>query len=54
MRPDSETAGADLAKELKDSNYFGEDVNPFRVVVVSGKQPGMVGGTDTISVRVIE
>jgi pyruvate kinase len=53
IRPDSETAGIDLAKELKDQNYFGENVNPFTVVIVSGKQPGLVGGTDTIGVRSI-
>lgn len=53
VRPDSETAGIDLAKELKSQNYFG-DVNLFTVVVVSGKQPGVTGGTDTIGVRVIE
>lgn len=53
IRPDSETAGIDLAKELKDQNYFGENVDPFTVVVVSGKQPGLVGGTDTIGVRSI-
>ncbi len=54
IRPDSETAGADLARELNDANYFGENIEPFTVVIVSGKQPGVTGGTDTISVRVIE
>lgn len=53
VRPDSETAGIDLAKELKDENYFGKDADPFTVVVVSGKQPGLIGGTDTIGVRSI-
>ncbi len=53
IRPDSETAGLDLAKELKSQNYFGE-VDPFTVVVVSGKQPGLTGGTDTIGVRMIQ
>ncbi len=53
VRPDSETAGTDLAKELKSQNYFG-DIDTFTVVVVSGKQPGVTGGTDTIGVRVIE
>lgn len=54
IRPDSEVAGATLAKELKDSHYFGDDIDSFTVVIVSGKQPGMIGGTDTISVRVVE
>lgn len=54
VRPDSETAGMDLARELKSENYFGEGINPFTVVIVSGKQPGVTGGTDTIGVRVVE
>lgn len=54
LRPDSETAGMDLAKELKQQNYFGDSIDRFTVVIVSGKQPGVTGGTDTIGVRVIE
>lgn len=54
IRPDSETAGIDLAKELQGQNYFGDLDKPFTVVIVSGKQPGITGGTDTIGVRVIE
>ena len=53
VRPDSETAGVDLAKELKEQEYFGQGVDPFTFIVVSGKQPGLIGGTDTISVRSI-
>lgn len=42
-----------LAKELHEQQFFGEsDVVP--VVIVSGKQPGLIGGTDTIRVRVLE
>lgn len=54
IRPDNSLAGTHLAKELKDQNYFGENISPFTVVIVSGKQPGMIGGTDTIRVRVID
>ncbi len=54
VRPDGEKAGRNLAKELKDRGFFGEDINPFIVVIVSGRQPGLSGGTDTIRVRVIE
>lgn len=53
VRPDGERAGLELAKELHAKNFFGTD-EPIRVVIVSGKQPGLIGGTDTIRVRVIE
>ena len=52
VRPDGEKAGLDLAKELKASGYFGDD-EAVRVVIVSGRQPGLIGATDTIRVRVI-
>ncbi len=48
LRPDGDRAGLDLAKELRASDYFAE---PTLVVVVSGRQPGLVGATDTIRVR---
>ena len=53
VRPDGEKAGLDLARELKMSGFFGHD-GPVRVVIVSGRQPGRIGTTDTIRVRVIE
>jgi pyruvate kinase len=53
VRPDGERAGMELARELKASGYFG-DKEQATVVIVSGKQPGLVGATDTIRVRVIE
>lgn len=53
VRPDGERAGLELAKELRAQNFFDTD-EPVKVVIVSGKQPGMIGGTDTIRVRVIE
>lgn len=53
VRPDGETAGLTLAKELKQQDFFmGQE--PISVVIVSGRQPGLIGGTDTIRIRVIE
>lgn len=51
LRPDGERAGLELAKELRDNSFFPESTT---VVVVSGRQPGVVGGTDTIRVRTLE
>ena len=53
VRPDGEKAGYELAKELKAEGYFGNE-GPATVTIVSGRQPGLVGATDTIRVRVIE
>jgi pyruvate kinase len=53
VRPDGEKAGFELAKELKANNFFGGQDN-LTVTIVSGKQPGLIGATDTIRVRVIE
>ncbi len=53
VRPDGEKAGLELARELSGQNYFGVD-GAVKVVIVSGRQPGLVGATDTIRVRVIE
>lgn len=53
VRPDGETAGLSLARELKDQGFFGE-AQSVTVVIVSGRQPGLIGGTDTIRVRVLE
>ncbi|MDB5162842.1 MAG: pyk, Pyruvate kinase [Candidatus Saccharibacteria bacterium] len=52
IRPDSAEAGFDLAKELKKDGFFGEDI--AKVIIVSGQQPGIIGTTDTIKVRVLE
>lgn len=52
VRPDSEEAGFDLAKELNEEKFFGE--GPTTVIIVSGQQPGIIGTTDTIKVRVLE
>ena len=52
VRPDGAEAGFDLAKELKADGLFGE--GKATVIIVSGQQPGIVGTTDTIKVRVLE
>jgi pyruvate kinase len=52
VRPDGEEAGFDLAKELKAQGLFGDE--KVTVIIVSGQQPGIVGTTDTIKVRVLE
>jgi pyruvate kinase len=52
VRPDSAEAGFDLFKELKAEGFFGE--GPATVIIVSGQQPGIIGTTDTIKVRVLE
>jgi pyruvate kinase len=51
LRPDTGTVGYDLAKELREQDFF--DAKSI-VVIVSGQQPGVPGGTDTIRVRVLE
>lgn len=51
VRPDSDDAGYEIAKELKNQGYLGQD--PSIVIIVSGQQPGVVGKTDTIKVRTI-
>lgn len=50
VRPDGERAGVELAKELFDEGYFG-DAGSITVAVISGRQPGVTGETDTIRVR---
>jgi pyruvate kinase len=52
VRPDSSEAGYDLAVELKKDGFFGE--GKTTVIIVSGNQPGVIGLTDTIKVRVLE
>ncbi|MDB5167225.1 MAG: pyk, Pyruvate kinase [Candidatus Saccharibacteria bacterium] len=52
VRPDSAEAGFDIAKELKDQGFFGEE--EVTVIIVSGQQPGATGMTDTIKVRVLQ
>ena len=52
VRPDGPEAGYDLAKELKKDGFF--DTERPTVIIVSGNQPGIIGMTDTIKVRVLE
>ena len=49
VREDGLDTGYELAKELKTEGYFGGD--EVEVVIVSGKQPGLIGATDSIKVR---
>jgi len=51
VRPDGAEAGFDLATELKNDGFFGEDT--VKVIIVSGQQPGIIGTTDTIKVRAL-
>lgn len=51
QRPEGEKAGLKLAQELCEEGLL-ERGKP--VVLVSGRQPGLTGGTDTIRVRVLE
>ena len=53
LRPDGEKAGLELIRDLKQDNFFDTD-GPIKVAIVSGRQPGLSGATDTIRVRVIE
>lgn len=54
VRPDGETAGFSLANELYKQGFFGDDAKNVKVVIVSGRQPGLIGSTDTIRVRALE
>ncbi len=51
LRPDGENVGLKLAKELVVEKGLLEE--HATVVLVSGKQPGVMGGTDTIKVRTL-
>lgn len=48
VRPDGERAGLSLAQELVEKNLLPASST---VVIVSGRQPGVQGGTDTIRIR---
>lgn len=53
VRKEGEHVGTKLAKELLDWGTFGRD-DKLTAVVVSGRQSGVAGGTDTLRVRVVE
>lgn len=48
LRPDGEKAGSELARDLVKEHFIKSGDS---VVVVSGRQPGLRGATDTIRVR---
>ncbi|MEO5499547.1 MAG: pyruvate kinase [Candidatus Saccharimonadales bacterium] len=50
LRADGERAGLELAKELARDGFLE---TPATIVLVSGRQPGLVGATDTIRVRTL-
>lgn len=52
VQPVDAKAGIKEAEELHQSGYFGTD-DLVTVVIVSGREPGVTGGTDTIRVRVL-
>ena len=52
IRPDSTEAGFDIAQELQKSGFLGS--KPNTVIIVSGTQPGIIGMTDTIKVRIVQ
>ena len=49
IRPDGKDVGLELAKELAQEGQLLEENDT--VVLVSGQQPGVIGGTDSIRVR---
>lgn len=51
IRPEGEKAGAELARELVENGFFDHGST---FVLVSGRQPGLQGATDTIRVRTVE
>lgn len=51
VQPDGEKAGLKEAKRLRSEGYFQQDT--VSVVIVSGRQPGIAGETDTIRVRTL-
>jgi pyruvate kinase len=51
LKPDGERAGLELIEELRE---YGFVKTGDSVVIVSGRQPGVCGGTDTIRVRRVE
>lgn len=53
VREEGEHVGTKLAKELLDWGTFGNN-SKLTAVIVSGRQSGIAGGTDTLRVRVVE
>lgn len=53
VRPNDGMAGSNLINELKAAGRFGDKEQKVRAVIVSGRHPGVVGGSDTVQVRQI-
>ncbi|MFZ1243273.1 MAG: pyruvate kinase [Candidatus Saccharimonas sp.] len=53
IRSDGEAAGINLATELLEQKFFGDDISQVTTVIVSGQQPGVTGGTDTLQIRTL-
>jgi pyruvate kinase len=53
VRDDGASVAFDLGMQLKGEGYFG-DREQVRVAIVSGRDPGIPGTTDTIRVRMLE
>jgi pyruvate kinase len=53
VRPYSEMYAEDLLAELKGRDYFNNDSQNVRIVLVSGSAKGKIGGCDTIEVKEI-
>jgi pyruvate kinase len=51
LMPDGEKAGLKVAEDLTERGVL---TRSKPVVMVSGRQPGVIGGTDTIRVRMLE
>jgi len=54
VREDGAGVAFALGMELKGDGYFGDAAGDLRVAIVSGRQPGVPGTTDTIRVRVLK
>ncbi len=53
LRPDGPDVGSKLAKQLKSAGFF-DGLDTVRVVIISGRRPGIVGQTDTVRFQVLE
>ncbi len=51
LHPDGDKAGLDLVEELVEREFLPHGST---VIIVSGRQPGLIGGTDTIRVRTVD
>lgn len=54
IRDDSEDLGMTIAKEIFDEGQFNQEDGKLVAALVSGQQPGITGGTDTLRIRIVE